>query len=106
MASMNARVVRRLLHELPPERLSLVASRERVASWVTVATPRSRPDRRRVSDTEVREFIRVRVAAGPVGNPSVLHRQFRESGLACERLRFLSLFRSVLEECPCRPPAT
>jgi hypothetical protein len=98
MASMNARVVRRLLRELPAERLSMVSARKQIASWATSAAPRLRPERMRVSDTEIREFIRDRFSAGAVASPSGLHREFREAGLACERLRFLSLFRSVLEE--------
>lgn len=98
LVSMNARVAGRLLRELPPARLTLAAARERVAAWVAAAAPRTRPERRRVSDVEVREFIRERLTAGPPASPSGLHREFREAGLACERLRFLALFRSVSEE--------
>ena len=95
MTSMNARVARRLLEELPIKRLSLASARKCVASWAELAPSRSRPSRQRVSDSDVREFIRNRFAVGLISSPSGLHREFRESGLACERLRFLSLFRSV-----------
>jgi hypothetical protein len=98
LASMNARVVRRLLHEVHPGHLTLTAARKRVASWATTAATRSRPERQRVSDSEVCEFIRDRMAAAPSLSPSALHREFRDSGLACERLRFLSLLRAISEE--------
>jgi hypothetical protein len=98
LASMNARVARRLLTEVQPRRLTLDSARERVAGWATVAPSRTRPERRRVSDDEVREFIRGRLAAAPQSSPSALHREFRDSGLACERLRFLSLLRAVTED--------
>ena len=98
MASMNARVARRLLTEIQPRRLTLAAARERVAGWAATAPSRTRPERRRVSDEEVREFIRDRLAATPETSPSSLHREFRDSGLACERLRFLSLLRAVTED--------
>ncbi|HEX4607649.1 MAG TPA: hypothetical protein VH092_05525 [Urbifossiella sp.] len=98
LASMNARVARRLLHEVQPRRLTLSTARERVAAWVATAPSRSRPDRQRVSDEDVREFIRDRLTAFPQLSPSALHREFRDSGLACERLRFLSLLRTVTEE--------
>lgn len=98
LASMNARVVRRLLQDVQPRRLTLTTARERIAAWATTAPSRSRPERQRVSDSEVREFIRDRIAASPALSPSALHREFRDSGLACERLRFLSLLRAISEE--------
>ncbi len=98
LTSMNARVARRLLQDVQPRRLTLAAARERVASWATTAPSRSRPERQRVSDDEVCEFIRDRMAEVPSLSPSALHREFRDSGLACERLRFLSLLRTISEE--------
>jgi hypothetical protein len=97
LASMNARVARRLLTEVQPRRLTLDSARERVAGWATTAPSRTRPERRRVSDDEVREFIRDRLAVTPRSSPSALHREFRDSGLACERLRFLSLLQAMTE---------
>lgn len=98
LASMNARVARRLLHEVQPRRLTLAIARERVSAWAATAPSRSRPDRQRVSDEDVREFIRDRLGVFPPPSPSALHREFRDSGLACERLRFLSLLRTMMEE--------
>lgn len=98
LASMNARVARRLLQDVQPRRLTLAAARERVASWATTAPSRSRPERQRVSDEEVREFIRDHMKTCPSLSPSALHREFRDSGLACERVRFLSLLQAISEE--------
>ena len=98
LASMNARVVRRLLHEVPPSGLSLVTARERIVAWAATALSRTRPERARVTDDEVREFIRERLGTGLAASASAMHRAFRDSGLACERLRFLSLLRAVTEE--------
>ncbi len=98
LASMNARVVRRLLQDVQPRRMTLTTARERVASWAATAPSRSRPERQRVSDGEVREFIRDRMAETPSLSPSALHREFRDAGLACERLRFLSLLRAISKE--------
>ena len=103
LASMNARVARRLLAEVQPRRLTLAAAPERVVGWATTAPSRTRPERRRVSDDEVRAFIRDRLGGTPRPSPSALHRELRDSGLACERLRFLSLLRVATEGWTCRP---
>jgi hypothetical protein len=98
LTSMNARVARRLLAEVPVERLTLATARDRVAAWAATAPSRTRPERVRVTDDDVRAFIRERVATDPAESPSAMHRAFRDSGLACERLRFLSLLRTLVEE--------
>jgi hypothetical protein len=97
LASMNARVARRLLQEMQPRRLSLAAAREHVAGWAKTAPARARPVRLRVSDDVVLAFIRDRLVSWPLPSPSALHREFRDSGFACERLRFLSLLRVTTE---------
>lgn len=48
-----------------------------------------------VSDDEVRDYIRARLAAGAPRRKTTLLREFRESGRACEQSRFTRLFDDV-----------
>lgn len=51
-----------------------------------------RTDRRRLTDEEVRLFIRERRTAEPSARHTRLLKQLRESGAACEQSRFRALF--------------
>lgn len=55
----------------------------------------SRPRRPGVSDEEVRDYIRARLAAGAPPKKTSLLREFRESGRACEQSRFTKLFDDI-----------
>jgi hypothetical protein len=105
LAAVNARVVRRLLDEIEPATWSLPVVRDRVAAWLGEAVQPERPARRRVSDAEVLVFVRRRLDTEPTASASALHREFRASGWACERVRFAALFHAVTKERVCPTPA-
>jgi hypothetical protein len=50
------------------------------------------PERRRLSDEEVRRFIREQLAERPTLRQTRVLRLLRESGYSCEQARFKALF--------------
>ncbi len=58
----------------------------------------NRRERRRLTDSEVRQFIRERRALEPRPKHTRLLTLLRESGYACEQSRFKALF--LEEACP------
>jgi hypothetical protein len=95
LTAVNARVACGLLADIPAAEWSPNAFRVRLATWLAEIRPRAARVGRRVSDEVVTAFICERLAETPGASWSALHRQFRDSGLACVDTRFARLFLAV-----------
>lgn len=98
MQSLNARLARRALVERGswfPSRTALAA---RIVDWESAAPPTQRPVRSAMSDAEVQAFVRERRRQVAGVGHSVLLRELRDSGRACEQSRFAALFRQAALE--------
>jgi hypothetical protein len=98
VASIYARLARRLLSEAGKTELEATAVRQQVAALVRKAGDWPENDRRPVSDHEVLQFIRSELLATPGQSRSGLLRKFRDSGRRCQMERFNRLFAQVAEE--------
>ncbi|MFO0822565.1 MAG: hypothetical protein U0792_05495 [Gemmataceae bacterium] len=95
LTAVNARVVCGLLQDIPAAEWWPRSFRERLAAWLAGLRPQASRVGRRVPDEVVTTFIRERLADIPEASWSALHREFRDSGLACVDTRFARLFRSI-----------
>jgi hypothetical protein len=95
LVSLNARLAARLFDEHHGEWI-FPALHRRVARWTDRGSPPSRPCRRRLSDEEIRGFIRGELAQSPPARPATLLRRLRGLNLACEQGRFTRLFRQEI----------
>ncbi len=95
--SLNVRLARRALQELPPEDWSLASLREIFATWPRQGRTQPGASHAPLSDAEVCRFIRAARAADPCACPSPLLRRLRSQGQACEQQRFVRLFRECQE---------
>lgn len=98
LTAVNTRVASGLLQDIPAAEWSPRTIRERLAAWLTDLRPHAARVGRRVGDEVVTAFIRERLAEAPDASWSALHREFRESGLACVDTRFARLFRTVRQK--------
>lgn len=89
--ALNARIAGFLLAHIAPD-LVLSRSREALADLLAAQPPPPSYDRRRLSDDEVRLFIRRRLEIDNRRSKSRLLAQLRHSGLACEQTRFGQLY--------------
>lgn len=91
LQALNIRIAQRLVaagivaHDAMHDELTKLLADQR---------PLRRYDRRRVTDTEVRHFIREQRAVNADASPTSLLRTFRETGNACEQGRFAAVFRA------------
>jgi hypothetical protein len=107
LTAVNTRVACGLLHDIPAAEWSPRTLRERLAAWLTELRPHAASVGRRVGDEVVTTFIRQRMVETPDASWSALHREFRDSGLACVDTRFARLFRAVRHKratTPASPP--
>ncbi len=70
------------------------ATRDLLLSLLAAQPPIPRYNRRTVSDTQVRSFIRKRLRSEAETSHTRLLREFRDSGSACEQGRFAAIFRN------------
>ena len=102
-ASLNVRLARKLVQELPVGNWSLPRARSQFVAWFKGAPEQRQALRTPQSDTEVLRFIREALRETPDVRPSPLLRRCRDQGRACEQQRFLRLFREFQETCDVRP---
>jgi hypothetical protein len=98
LQSLNVRVARAALLDWcrePPTRSSL---RERLAQLIAGQPPADCPRRERMTDDELRRYIRAALAREPGSRPTPLLRRLRAAGQACEHSRFTNLFRQTREQ--------
>jgi hypothetical protein len=96
MQSLNARLVRRALQEQKAWFPSKSALADTVDGWLAGATEWSPILRTPMTDAEVTTFIRQRRQQTQEVRHTVLLRELREGGRACEQSRFARLFREVV----------
>lgn len=98
LTSLNVRFAVRAVEELG----GAVGSRRRLVSWAEEFLPRCRPmpmpQRRKMSDSEVRAHILRGLSADGITSCTRLHRELRSAGWACEQGRFRAIFDAVREE--------
>lgn len=94
-ASLNARIVRRILATVPPEKIRMSHLRGRFANLLRRQPPVRQIERQRLEDVEVVEFIEHALMKSSRTSHTALLRALRESELACEQNRFRRLFRET-----------
>ena len=95
LISLNARLARAILSEVPYTNLRAPALRAKVGRLVEVSIPAAKVVRGRISDQEVRRYIAASLEEDPrISWTALLHR-LRRSGKACRQERFSQLFKSV-----------
>jgi hypothetical protein len=97
LTSLNARVVRRLLQSLNGREPTVQALTEATVAIDRAKTPEVAP---RVSktDADIAGFIRGHLAQSPTCSKTVLLREFRGQGQACEQNRFGKIYTKVRME--------
>ena len=97
LKALNVRTARYLLSE---GLIGHAEMAERLEMLLSKVAPQRRPERRRVTDREIRGFIRRKVAADPKAAHTRLLRQFRDENYACEQGRFAALFEEEKLQSP------
>lgn len=97
VASLYARVARRVLHGAWKTGLEAQAVREQVAALIRQAGDWPENLRRPATDQEVLQFIQTELRAAPEQSRSGLLRKFRDSGRRCQMERFNRIFATVAE---------
>jgi hypothetical protein len=97
LTSLNARVVRRLFQDLNRREPTVQAFAE-AATAIGCANARAIFPRRPKTDSEIATFIRGHLAQVPTCSKTVLLREFRGQGQACEQKRFGKIYSKVRTE--------
>ena len=95
LISLNARLARVILSEVPYTNLRAPALRAKVGRLVEASIPAAKVVRGRMSDQEVRRYIAASLKEDPRISWSALLHRLRRSGKACRQERFSDLFKSV-----------
>jgi len=95
--SLNIRLAKQLLQECPDGRWRQGGVIERFGERLTRLPPLETPTRTSSSDVDIGRFILGGLRANPPRSKTVLLRDFRASGRACEQTRFGQIFRQTLE---------
>jgi hypothetical protein len=95
--SLNQRVARHVLLNSPPWPWSANGFSETLAA--TCAKKDRGPARtgKKLSDDDVKQFLRTKLRSDPGSRPTGLRRELRSSGISCEQKRFKALFHEVAE---------
>lgn len=94
-ASLNARIVRRILETVPPENVRISHLRVAFGNLLRRQPPPRLIERERLDDGKVVEFIERALVESVRPSHTALLRALRESGLACEQKRFRKLFHET-----------
>lgn len=98
MSSTGARTCTALVERLAPSgELSASGARQLVAGWAQESAPLPVFDRKRLSDTDLSQWIERDIADVGATNRTASLRRLRESGVACEQGRFSRLFDLAVE---------
>jgi hypothetical protein len=94
LTSLNARVIRRLFQELKQRELTVEALTEVAKSIRPINIPTT-VTRSSMRDSDIATFIQARLEQSPSYSKSVLLREFRNLGQACEQKRFGRIYSEV-----------
>jgi hypothetical protein len=95
MQGVNARVAHRIVAHSTSWYPNVSKLHSLVSSWLKDTDPLPTYDRDRMSDEDVRSFIRDQIDANVSATKSLLLRELRDSGRACEQARFGRLYKEV-----------
>lgn len=98
MQGLNARVALRLIEETQDGSLTAPRLQERYERMVRHAEKPVKPNRDRMGDQDVVEFLRSELTRNPRAGWTLLLRALRQSGKACEQNRFRELHKTISEE--------
>lgn len=95
--SLNQRIARHILLHKPPWPWSAEGfSQTLAATCPTKGRPAPRAGTK-ITDAEVKKYLRKKLAADPRSRPTGLLRELRGNGISCEQKRFKALFQEIAE---------
>ena len=97
--ALNIRLARRLIAEADYQELRAPLLTRKCSSLMAQTPQLPAISRDRISDDDVRNFIRETLKQHGMTGHTALLRRFRDSGRACSQNRFARIFDSVLEGC-------
>ena len=97
-SSLNVRLARRLLEEIPPDKLNYSTAHAKLERLIRRQPKRKPKARRKTNDAAVRAFIIRAFVSNPGVGCDALLRRFRAGNRACEYSRFRAMFRRVNKE--------
>jgi len=95
MQSVNVRLAEEIVKAAGGGDITLDSATLATKGLMEKAPPLERFSRQSLSDEQVSAFIVERLTPEVVPSCSVLHRQLRNEGMACEQSRFSRLYKSV-----------
>jgi hypothetical protein len=96
LTSLHARVAARILREANRYPLDADVLRLRYRRLLKTLPEPRRAERARLSDGDVRRFIKDQVKKGQLSSHTAILRELRSRHLACEQARFRELYREVV----------
>jgi hypothetical protein len=93
--SLNARVARGVIEQHPPFPWTVTGFQDLLEKLPMTEPVGQTPQRKPVSDEDVREYVHNAIRENPKARPTTLLRLYRELGYACEQKRFGRLFKEV-----------
>jgi hypothetical protein len=100
LPSLHARVARRILGEVRHSRLSAPGIRARYQALLRRTPNLPRHDRIAMTDAQVHRYIRASLGRQPTLTRSPMLRELRDSGYACEQVRFRTIFQEAAPHAP------
>jgi hypothetical protein len=97
--SLNQRIARHVLLNCPPWPWSADGFSKTLAATCIKQDPRPVRHGKRLTDTEVKQYLRTKLEADPLRRPTALLRELRSNGISCEQKRFKAIFHEVAEAC-------
>lgn len=94
--ALNARILREIVHRFSGNGISASRLSLRFKAMLSRLPKAGYPERLPSEDKEVRSFIRREIAKSEKSAYTVLLRQYRATGQACEQKRFRGIFREVV----------
>ena len=96
MQGLNARIAYNIVAKYKRWYPNTEKLRHLIRRWVQSADPLTRYDRKKLSDDQIRSYIRTHVNPARRRSKSLLLRSLRDSGKACEQGRFSRLYTEVI----------
>jgi hypothetical protein len=96
--TLNSKIAEWVLSNFAADELRTNSVSERLEKMIQDLPPSTYPTREKSSDAEVLDFLENKLQSGGQTSYSVLLRDYRASGRACEQRRFRDLFRKLLSK--------
>jgi hypothetical protein len=95
--SLNQRIARHVLLNSPPWPWSAEGFSQTLRSTCVQQDHPPARNGKRLTDNEVKQYLRKKLSSDPRSRPTGLLRELRSSGISCEQKRFKALFNQVAE---------